>query len=493
MKRIATFCLLAIILIFASCKNKGTGTIFTESKDLDKGSYKFEGCIEPDTFIKLAQKVSPAVVNINTSKTIKMRNFGPFGFFGDDNDKSGNENFFEKFFGMPKNNQKKDDKVLKQNSLGSGFIINKEGYIVTNNHVVEQVDEINVTLTDDESQKYKVKVIGKDPKTDVALIKIDAKKDLSFVILGDSDALKVGEVVVAIGNPFGFSHTVTQGIVSAKERTIGLGNYDSFIQTDASINPGNSGGPLLNIDGEVVGINTAIVQSGQGIGFSIPINIAKGVVSQLKEKGKVTRAWLGVYIQKITDDLANSLLLKNRDGALVSSVMQGGPADKAGIKSGDVIVSFEGKAIKDYNELPIAVSTKPIGKTCEIVIMRDGKEKKLSIVLEELKDKEPEEVKQVESTKNKLGIVVENINGQGASEVGIDKEVGGVMVSSIKGDSPAQEKGLMVGDVILEINKKKIKNVSDYDKVLSGLKKGDNILLYVKRAKDLNLFIAFNL
>ncbi|MBI5286339.1 MAG: trypsin-like peptidase domain-containing protein, partial [Deltaproteobacteria bacterium] len=285
--------------------------------------------LNPNSFIELAKTLGPVVVNISTTQVVREKPRVPFPEFrGPCEDFFGDE-FFRFFDEFPQ-------REFKRQSLGSGFIINKEGYILTNNHVVEDAEEILVTLSD--KREYKAKVIGRDSRLDLGLVKIDAKDDLPVAILGDSDKLQIGEWVMAIGNPFALSHTVTAGIVSAKGRVIGAGPYDNFIQTDASINPGNSGGPLFNLRGEVIGINTAIIAGGQGIGFALPINMAKEVLSQLKEKGKVTRGWIGVSIQDVTPELARSFGLKEKHGALVSSAMKDDPADKAGIRPGDIIV-----------------------------------------------------------------------------------------------------------------------------------------------------------
>ena len=277
----------------------------------------------------------------------------------------GEEDFFNHFFGqMP-------ERDLKQQSLGSGFIVDKEGYILTNNHVVEEADDIRVTLLDGRS--YDAEVKGRDPKTDIALIRIKPENGLPVATLGDSDALLVGEWVIAIGNPFGFGHTVTAGVVSAKDRTIGAGPYDAFIQTDASINPGNSGGPLFNARGEVVGINSAIIASGQGIGFAIPINIAKSIMEQLREKGSVTRGWLGVQIQALTPELRESLDLSAEGGALVAGVIKGDPAEKAGLKAGDVVVEFDGRSVRSDRDLVSIVGNTPVGRKVALKVVRDGK------------------------------------------------------------------------------------------------------------------------
>ena len=298
----------------------------------------------PLSFADLAEKLKPSVVNISTTKTVRSGRFrSPFGQRSPFDRDFGGDDFFERFFGEGPQRQ------FKQRSLGSGFIISPDGYIFTNNHVVEQADKIIVKLSND--KEYEAKVIGKDAKTDIALIKIKPTESLPVAETGDSDKLRVGDWVIAIGNPFGLEQTVTAGIVSAKGRVIGAGPYDNFIQTDASINPGNSGGPLFNMEGKVIGINTAIVAQGQGIGFAIPISMAKTILPDLKATGKVTRGWLGVSVQDITEDIAKSMKLKDRNGALIADVFKGDPADKAGMKSGDVVTEINGKKIKDTHEL----------------------------------------------------------------------------------------------------------------------------------------------
>ena len=325
------------------------------------------------SFSELAKHVSPAVVNISFEKVVKGQGQSPFG--PDDPMRD----FFDRYFGqqMPKE--------FKQRGLGTGFIIDQAGFILTNNHVVEDSDEIKVKLADD--REFSAKTVGRDPMTDLALIKIDANGPLPAITLGDSDILEVGDWVVAIGNPFGLGNTVTAGIVSAKYRQIGAGAYDNFIQTDASINPGNSGGPLLNTAGEAVGINSAIFsQSGGsvGIGFAIPVNMAKDLLPQLKT-GKVVRGWLGVMIQKITPELKETLKLEEEKGALVGDVTAGGPAEKAGIQRGDVIVAFDGKEIKDSSELPFRVAATPVGKDVPVAILRKGQQKTIQVKIGELK------------------------------------------------------------------------------------------------------------
>lgn len=431
--------------------------------------------LEAPNFVELVKKLKPAVVNISTTQVVKESPMAPF-FRGPFEEFFGND-FFEKFFGGR-------PREFKTQSLGSGFIISKEGYIVTNNHVVENAEEIVVILAS--GDEYPAKIIGKDKKTDIALIKIEPKGDLPVAILGDSDSLEVGEWVLAIGNPFGLGHTVTAGIVSAKGRVIGQGPYDDFIQTDASINPGNSGGPLFNLRGEVVGINTAIIAGGQGIGFAIPINIAKWVISQLKERGKVVRGWLGVSIQEVTPELAKSFGLKEKKGALVSSVFEGEPADKAGIKAGDVIIEFDGKEIHDYHELPRVVASTPPGKKVEVKVIRNGKEMTFHVVLGELK--EEQQARQREGRMARLGIMVRDITPDLAERMGLEDTEGVVVIRVLPG-SPADRGGLRRGDVIKEVNRTPIRGTRDFYRAIDEVKKGDVVLFRVLRGGT-SLYVA---
>ncbi len=424
----------------------------------------------PGSFAELAKKASPSVVNVSTVKIVKGRGQTPMMPFGP-NDPF--RDFFERFFRdqMPRD--------FKQQSLGSGFIIDRDGYILTNNHVVEKSDEIRVRLADE--REFAAKIVGRDPKTDLALIKIEADRPLVPLPLGDSDGLEVGEWVVAIGNPFGLGHTVTAGIVSAKYRHIGAGAYDNFIQTDASINPGNSGGPLLNRSGEVVGINTAIYsQSGGsiGIGFAIPVNMAKDLVPQLK-KGKVTRGWLGVVVQKITPELKEKLKLKDDRGALVADATAGSPADKGGIKRGDVIVSFDGKEIKDTSDLPYAVASTPVGKTVVVEVFRKGQRKSLQVKIGELKEQR-EEQEEEPVARPSLGMTLEEITPDLAKNYGLSDTTGLVVVQVVEG-SAAAEAGIRQGDVILEIDQEAIKDLESFERKIEGYKKGDTALLLIKR------------
>src|SRR6266480_3948197 len=433
----------------------------------------------PD-FVNLAKKMKPLVVNISTTQVGEGRGspqeFGsPFG-----GDEDPFNDFWRRFFGgpVPRGPQ-------RQRSLGSGFIIDSDGSILTNNHVVENATKIVVKLSDD--QEYDAKVIGRDQKTDIAVIKISAKGNLPSANLGDSDKLDVGEWVVAIGNPFGLDSTVTSGIVSAKGRHIGQGPYDNFIQTDASINPGNSGGPLLNLRGEVVGINTAIFsRSGGniGIGFAIPTNLVKGVLPQLKNKGKVVRGYLGTVIQRVTPELADTLGLKSPHGALVAETTKGGPAEHAGIRTGDVIVEFNGKEIKDSADLPLQVASVAPGKTVEVKILRDSKEMTLPLTVGEMKENEV-----VASTEEgDFGLAVQTVTPEVAENLGLDRAEG-VVVTSVKPGSPADEAGLQRGDVITQVNRSPVRSVADYNREVGKTGKGKSLLLLVKRG-DGSLFLA---
>lgn len=424
------------------------------------------------SFAGLVNQAKPSIVNISTTAVTKgPGGQGPFvgpnnpfkDFFGDD--------FFDKFFG---NGPRRE---YKQRSLGSGFIIDKEGYILTNNHVVEKASTIKVKLSDE--KEYDAKIIGRDPKTDIALIKVDVRQSLPVAVFGDSEALQVGDWVVAIGNPFGLEHTVTAGIVSAKGRIIGAGPYDEFIQTDASINPGNSGGPLLNLKGEVVGINTAIVSGGQGIGFAIPINVARDMLAQLKSKGKVARGWLGIVIQRITPEIARTFGIKESEGALVADVMENSPAEKAGIRRGDLIVSYNGKKVKDNDTLPRLVAVTEIGKKARIVLIRDKKQMEVDVVVGELQD-EALKTKKTEVEKD-IGLVVQDITAEVAKHLNLKKDVRGVIVTDVLPGSPAQDADIRSGDVIREIGRKPVRSVGEFKNALKNSNIKEGIVMLIQR------------
>jgi len=433
----------------------------------------------PD-FVVLAKKLKPLVVNISTTQVSEGRGSHEFSSpFGDEDPFN---DFWRRFFGgpVPRGPQ-------RQRSLGSGFIIDGDGSILTNNHVVENAQKIVVKLAADD-QEYEAKVIGRDPKTDIAVIKINAKTNLPAATFGDSDRLEVGEWVVAIGNPFGLDSTVTSGIVSAKGRHIGQGPYDNFIQTDASINPGNSGGPLINLRGEVIGINTAIFSrtgGNMGIGFAIPINLVKEVLPQLRGKGKVTRGFLGVLIQKVTPEIAESLGMDKGNGALVANVTKDGPADKAGVKVGDVIIEFDGKEVKDSSDLPIIVARTSVDRRASMKVLRDKKEITLTVSVGELKDAE---VVASAPEKGELGLTVQRLTPQMAESLGLDKSEG-VVATAIEPGSAADEAGIRRGDVIVEVDRKPVRNLDEYKKAVAAIRKGRGVLFLVRRG-DSTLFLA---
>jgi len=428
----------------------------------------------PESFSTLAEMASPAVVNIRTVKIIKGggRVFRHF-FRGPYNEEDPMRDFFDRFF------DEDNSEEFKQRSLGSGFIIGKEGLIVTNNHVIEEADQIKVILSDE--NEYDAEIMGRDANTDLALIKIKSEKNLPVITLGDSDALKVGQWVLAIGNPFGLDHTVTAGIVSAKGRVIGSGDYDDFIQTDASINPGNSGGPLLNMKGEVVGINTAIVASGQGIGFAIPINLAKGIIHQLKEDGEVTRGWLGVTIHDLTDELAEYHGLQSKKGVLITDILPGDPADKAGIAANDIILEINGIKVEDSRGLMAIIAATEVGKSIEVKVFRDGKTKTMDVKIGKRDEeklarrsfhREPEE--------DGLGIVVSEITPDMTRRFRID-ETEGVIVIRVQSGSKGDVAGIQMGDIIKEINHTPVKTTNDFHTAFQSVKKEVPLNLYVRR------------
>ena len=444
----------------------------------------------PD-FTDLAETSGRAVVNISTVKIVKnqpdMQPFfrqGPRGQhpFGDFFDQ------FERFFGdqgrrMPR----------EQRSLGSGFVISADGYIVTNNHVVEGADSIKVNLRADGNGEvsYDAEVVGTDKETDLALLKIKAKVSLPYLSFGDSDSLKVGQWVMAIGNPFGLDHTVTAGIVSAKGRTIGAGPYDNFIQTDASINPGNSGGPLINLDGQVIGINTAIIASGQGIGFAIPSRLARQVIDQLKEYKTVKRGWLGVSIQDVDANSAKALDLKEASGALVSSVSPGDPADKAGIVAGDVITALDGVAVQNAGDLTRKIGDLLPGEKVQVSVWRKGKNLKLTLVLGE---RNADKVAQArpgaapETPEDSvLGLSVRPVTESEAKALELDKAAGLLVVEIAEG-SLAERNGLEAGDVILEANGRPVNTPGDLRAVIEGDAKEKGVVMVLIKRQGRNAF-----
>ena len=442
----------------------------------------------PD-FTELVEEAGPAVVNISTTQKVKRRKHFPPGMetpefpegspWGD---------LFKKFFGEEGVPQEEFD----TQSLGSGFIIDETGYVITNNHVVRDAEEIIVRLND--RRELKAEVIGTDPRSDVALLKIDAD-DLPVAKIANSDQLKVGEWVMAIGSPFGFDNSVSVGVVSQIGRNLPSESYVPFIQTDVAINPGNSGGPLFNLKGEVVGINSQIYsRTGgfMGLSFAIPMNVAMDVVKQLKEKGRVSRGWLGILIQDVNRELAESFDMKKPMGAVVLRILEDSPAQKAGFKVGYVVVSFNGNTIHRSSDLPIAVGSTPIGTRAVVKVIREGKPVTLKVTIAELPS-EKELASSAQSSGpakvNKVGVVVENLTSQQRKNLNIDK--GGVLVQDIN-DGPALEAGIRRGDVILKINNKDVTSVSQFNKLVKKLPQGRSVPVLIQR-RNSPIFLALKI
>jgi serine protease Do len=434
----------------------------------------------PGSFADLAKKLSPTVVNVKVTKVEQTGNFSspqfPEGPFGD---------FFKQFPQM----RPQGPESRQVQGTGSGVIISADGYILTNNHVVEGAKDVIVTVGDKE--EYQAQVVGRDPKTDLAILKIKPKESLPAAVLGDSSQLNVGDWVLAIGNPFGLSHTVTTGIVSAKGRVIGSGPYDNFIQTDAAINPGNSGGPLFNMKGEVVGINTAIIPYGQGIGFAIPIDTAKPLIPELIAKGAVTRGYLGVNIQALTPELAKAMKAEGSKGALVSNVVPDSPAAKGGIQTGDVIVSFDKKPVEDPRGLSAMVAETPIGHEVPVTVLRNGQKQALTILVGKLASEKAQAEPSVQPAQGKWGLQLQDLNPQMASRLGL-KAGQGVLVAGVQTGGPAERAGIHEGDVIVEMNHQPMHSVEEARQIAAKAGEKEPLLLLVKRDNG-NFFTALTM
>jgi serine protease Do len=421
----------------------------------------------------VVQKVKPAVVNIFTMKVVNPRQRNtpqlPRNFRGMPDD------FFQDFFDFPA------PRSYKERALGSGFIFDPQGYIITNNHVVEGSDEIKVKLAD--GRELTAEIIGRDPKTDLALIKLTTNGTYPYISLGDSDLLEIGDWLVAIGNPFGLEHTVTTGILSARGRSIGVGPYDDFLQTDASINPGNSGGPLLNLRGEVVGINTIIIAGGTGIGFAIPSKVAIKIIDQLKTTGRVDRGWIGVLIQELTPDMAKSFGLDDTQGSLVGDVVVGSPAEAGGIKHGDIIVAFDGKPIKAWQELTGIVADTPIGKTVDVVVVRDKKRVTLKLTVGKLEDETAGGTGTQSTSEVELGLTLRELTPEMQTRYGLDGRTG-LLVEGVVNDSVAAEAGIQPQDIIMEVDRKPVPTLNEYRRIVRQHPKGTPLLLWVKRGNQ---------
>ena len=444
-------------------------------------------------FADLAERLTPAVVNISTSQKVEQRRSNgpgqpPF------------DRFFEEFFNERRGGPTPRQKV---SSLGSGFVVDPKGIIITNNHVIEEADEITVTFSD--GSKLDAEIIGRDPKTDLAVLKVQPNKDLRFVPLGDSDKARVGDWVIAIGNPFGLGGSLSAGVISAINRDINAGPYDSFIQTDAAINRGNSGGPLFNMKGEVIGVNSAIISpsgGSVGIGFSIPSNLAKTVTAQLQTFGETRRGWLGVRIQQVTDELAEGLAIGKARGALVSEISPDGPAEKGGVKVGDVIVSFDDKPVPTMRDLPRIVAETAIDKPVAVEVIRRGKAKKLTIVTGRLDEastrpaaeESPQEQARSDDDESFLGLTLQSLSRENRQRFDLGDDVIGVVIIDVDRNSAAFEAGIRPGDVVSEIDQRAVGSAkSAVDALKAAKKSGRNSVLAFIRSGETVRFIAIPL
>jgi len=448
------FMLVALAVLLVSSSGRGEQNFWKEAPDWDRSELK--GPDMERSFAPLAENAMPAVVSVYTSREIKG------GFF---------------FFQQP---------PQRQRGAGSGFILTSDGYIVTNHHVVAGSDEIKVVVGTDHKKEYDAELIGSDKAIDIALVKIDGE-DLPVLPLGNSDKLRVGDWVGAIGSPFNFPHTFTVGVVSAKGRRLGLGNYDDFIQTDASINSGNSGGPLINIRGEVIGVNTLIISptgGNVGIGFATPINMVKMVLPQLKEEGKVVRSWLGVTIEPVTRELAEEIGLDEPYGAHVVQIVVDSPADKLGLEVGDVILQFDGEKIEDSGDLPAQVSSFGVGKKAGVTWLHDGEKKTSEVLLEKLPTRQEMadlEIRGQAAADNILGVGVRDITPEDRRKLNIPDQVKGALVVNVVPQSPGAAYGIRPGDIIFKINFNTINSTEDFEKALEDLDPGDYVRLSLWR------------
>ncbi len=445
----------------------------------------------PESFADVAKKISPAVVNISTVRIVRQPFSSRQWMFNDPS----TQEFFEHFFG-PRG--LREMPAQKSTSLGSGVIVDKRGYVLTNSHVVEKGTEILVKLKD--GKEYQAEVVGTDPKTDLAIIKLNGRRTWPAAEMGDSDKVRVGDWVVALGSPFGLEQTVTAGIISAKGRTIGQGPYDNFLQTDASINPGNSGGPLVNMQGQVIGINTAIFsRSGGslGIGFAIPINMAAKIYRDIVNTGVVHRGWIGVYIQALTPELARHFKLKNTKGVLLSAVVEGGPAERAGLRVGDVVVKFNGKPVDSPNDLQRLVAQADENQTVTLRIIRNGSKKRIKVRMGDQAKSEGRAItKSVgdpvsKSRSTLLGLEVENLTRETARRLGTSV-LSGVVVKAVQSGSPAEAAGISPGDIIREVNRRRVRNQEEFQRLVKALKPGDDLLILIKR-QDYTIFVAMKI
>jgi len=452
----------------------------------------------PESFADLAEQLMPAVVNIATSQLMQQSDMPEMPQFPEG---SPFKEFFEEFFNQQRQ-RNGEEPTRRATSLGSGFIIDAAGYVVTNNHVIAEADEIKVVLNDD--TELKAEVVGRDPKTDLALLKVESEKSLPFVSFGDSDTVRVGDWVLAIGNPFGFGKTVTAGIISARSRDLEAGPYDDFLQTDAPINRGNSGGPLFNLDGKVIGINTAIFSpsgGSVGIGFATPARLAEHVIGQLRQSGRVQRGWLGVRIQPVDEDIAEGFGLSEPTGALVASVTAGGPAEQAGIVAGDVIVSFDGKPIPTMRMLPRVVAETDVGKAVKVEIVRQGERLTFDVTLGEMPaDDElaaleagPEVAPSAPQAVEALGMTLGDLTEEAKAQYGLDPGATGAVVTAVDPNSAAAAAAIAEGDLIMDVQQRRIAVAADVARIVDEAKAGaaKKIVVLVDRAGD-RRFVALD-
>ncbi len=434
----------------------------------------------PESFADLAEDLLPKVVNISTTTVVQGRDVPAFPQLPPG---SPFEDFFREFF----ERQQPQQRERHATSLGSGFIVSADGYIVTNNHVIEGADEVTVILHDD--RRLLAELIGRDPRTDIAVLKVEPEEPLPFVEFGDSSASRVGDWVIAIGNPFGLGGTVTAGIISARGRDINSGPYDDFIQTDASINRGNSGGPMFNIDGEVIGINTAIFSpsgGSVGIGFAIPSRVAKNVIDQLVEHGQVRRGWLGVHIQQVSDEIAGTLGMDEAHGALIANIVSDGPAGASDLKVGDVIIEFDGEKIEEMRELPRVVADTAVGKEVNVTVWRDGEKANATVTIGEL----PDEAELAAATEDGggvgggekkiggIGLTASPLNDEVRSLFDLDEDAKGVIVTAVEDGGPAAEKGIMPGDLIVEVSRSEVSSPAEIETLIEEAKEaGRKVIL----------------
>ena len=446
----------------------GGSVAVTVAKDNDSGA---ERVSFTDGFAPVVQPVLPAVVNIHASKIVKMpQQQMPFL----------NDPMFQQFFGQQFGQQNQQPQQQREHSLGSGVIVSSDGYILTNNHVVDGASDIKVSLKD--KREFKAQVVGTDPRTDLAVLKIPAT-GLTAITFGDSAKAQVGDFVLAIGNPFGVGETVTMGIISALQRSgLGIEDYEDFIQTDAAINPGNSGGALINVHGDLIGINTAILTGGEGggnegVGFAIPVNMARGIMEQLVKNGKVSRGYIGVGIEAVTPDLAKAFGLATPEGALVGEVEPNSPGSRAGLQRGDIILSVNGQPISDERDLRLRIAAMAPGQTVKLEIVRNGQKQTVSVTLEEFPDKTASASEGQPSSNALEGVQVDELTPQIAREIGLPPGTTGVVISDVDESSSAAEAGLQRGDVIQEVNRQPVNNLEQYEKAIRAAGNGEVLLL----------------